>query len=117
MTSPPPSNSLLLNLSQCQHLYQQDKFQKQDQEIQSIKSYYNSLHQKEMEFYQTLNLPSQERKRLFGAREDGGGKKDEKEGGEKKEGEKEERFRIVQDPIKGNIVMREEEFRELSKNK
>jgi hypothetical protein len=107
MSNLPTSKSLLLNLSQCQRLYQEDKFQKQDQEIQATKSYYNSLHQNEMAFYETLNLPSQEKKRLFMST----GKKEEKELGERKENM--ERFRIVQDPIKGNIVMREEEFRRI----
>ncbi|CAD8062607.1 unnamed protein product [Paramecium sonneborni] len=89
-------SEILFNVKQCEELFQKDKSEKLKQDIETFKKNIKIAKEKEDEFYKTLLLETKERESIFGF-----------PGDQLKEDPK----LIVWDPLQGNLIITEQEFK------
>ncbi|CAD8155570.1 unnamed protein product (macronuclear) [Paramecium tetraurelia] len=89
-------SEILFNVKQCEELFQKDKSEKLKQDIETFKKNIKTAKEKEEEFYKTLLLEGKEKESIFGF-----------PGYQKKEEPKV----IVWDPLQGNLIITEHEFK------
>ncbi|KAM3145940.1 hypothetical protein pb186bvf_001918 [Paramecium bursaria] len=94
-------SEILFNVKQCEELFQKDKSDKLLKDIQDCKESIMNAKEAEKKYYQKIRLEDKEKYRIFGIQEKS------KFPGKKKN------MIIVWDPLKGNLIMTDDEYSDI----
>lgn len=89
---------ILVDVKECQRLFQEDQFKKKEKENSEIKDKMRKRKIEEFKFYDSLNLSNEVKKKIFQGKIDFPMSKHNPKFN----------YKIVQDPILGNIIMTED---------